>query len=37
MLHGVYPYPEGNRQSFNMDFIVRPLDQMQDETLLNYD
>jgi hypothetical protein len=37
MLHGVYPYPEGNRQSFNMDFIVRPLDQIQNETLLNYD
>ena len=25
MLHGVYPYPEGIRQSFNFDFNVLPL------------
>jgi hypothetical protein len=37
MLHGVYPYPEGNRQSFNMDFFMIPLDQMENKTLLNYD
>jgi hypothetical protein len=22
MLHGVYPYPEGIRQSFNLDFLI---------------
>jgi len=37
MLHGVYPYPEGNRQSFNMDFYMIPLDQMQNNLPLNYD
>lgn len=37
MLHGVYPYPEGNRQSFNMDFFMIPLDQMQNKTSLSYD
>jgi len=29
MLHGVYPYADGVRQSFNLDYSVIPLDVMQ--------
>lgn len=34
ILHGVYPYPEGLRQSFNLDFHILPLDQKK---MINYE
>ena len=29
LLHGVYTYPEGVRQSFNLDFLLTPIHQVQ--------
>lgn len=34
ILHGVYPYPEGIRQSFNLDFRILPLNKNK---IFNYE